>query len=67
MPQRVILKNLKLNGSLKTYKKDLLEITPKTDVFFIICDWNAKVGSQETPGITGKFGLGIRNEQDKGK
>ena len=42
--------------------QDLLEITPKKDVFFIIGDWNAKVGSQETPGVTGKFGLGMRNE-----
>ena len=42
--------------------QDLLELIPKKDVFFIIGDWNAKVGSQETPGITGKFGLGIRNE-----
>ena len=42
--------------------QDLLELTPKKDVFFIIGDWNAKVGSQETPGVTGKFGLGIRNE-----
>ena len=42
--------------------KDLLELTPKKDVLFIIGDWNAKVGSQETPGVTGKFGLGIRNE-----
>ena len=42
--------------------QDLLELTPKTDVLFIIGDWNAKVGSQETPGVTGKFGLGIRNE-----
>ena len=40
---------------------DLLELTSKKDVFFIIGDWNAKVGSQETPGITGKFGLGMRN------
>ena len=39
-----------------------LELTPKKDVLFIIGDWNAKVGSQETPGVTGKFGLGIRNE-----
>ena len=39
-----------------------LELTPKRDVLFIIGDWNAKVGSQETPGVTGKFGLGIRNE-----
>ena len=42
--------------------QDLLERTPKKDVLFIIGDWNAKVGSQETPGVTGKFGLGIRNE-----
>ena len=40
----------------------LLEITPQKDVFFIIGDWNAKVGSQETPGVTGKFGLGMQNE-----
>ena len=42
--------------------QDLLELTPKKDVLFIIGDWNAKVGSQETTGVTGKFGLGIRNE-----
>ena len=42
--------------------QDLLELTPKRDVFFIIGDWNAKVGSQETPGVTGKFGLGVQNE-----
>ena len=42
--------------------QDLLEFTPKKDVLFIIGDWNAKVGSQETPGVTGKFGLGIQNE-----
>ena len=42
--------------------KDLLELTPKKDVFFIIGDWNAKVGSQETPGVTGKFGLGLQIE-----
>ena len=42
--------------------EDLLELTPKKDVLFIIGDWNAKVGSQETPGLTGKFGLGVRNE-----
>ena len=39
--------------------QDLLELTPRKDVLFIIGDWNAKVGSQETPGVTGKFGLGI--------
>src|SRR5574337_410371 len=42
--------------------QDLLELTPKKDVLFIIGDWNAKVGSQETPGVTSKFGLGIWNE-----
>ena len=42
--------------------QDLLELRPKRDVLFIIGDWNAKVGSQETPGITGKFGLGVQNE-----
>ena len=42
--------------------QDLLELTHKKDVLFIIGDWNAKVGSQETHGVTGKFGLGIRNE-----
>ena len=44
--------------------QDLLELTPKRDVLFIIGDWNAKVGSQETPGVTGKFGLGMK--QGKG-
>ena len=39
--------------------QDLLELTPKEEVFFILGDWNAKVGSQETPGVTGKFGLGV--------
>ena len=42
--------------------QDLLELTPKKDVLFVIGDWNAKVGSQETPGVTGKFGLEIWNE-----
>ena len=42
--------------------QDLLELTPKKVVLFIIGDWNAKVGSQETPGVTSKFGLGMRNE-----
>ena len=42
--------------------QDLLELTPKKDVLFIIGDWNAKVGSQETPAVTGKFGLEISNE-----
>ena len=42
--------------------QDFLELTPKKDVLFIIGDWNAKLGSQEIPGITGKFGLGVQNE-----
>ena len=42
--------------------QDLLELTSKKDVLFIIGDWNAKVGSQETPGVTGKFGLEVQNE-----
>ena len=42
--------------------QDLLELTSKKDVLFLIGDWNAKVGSQETPGVTGKFGLGVQNE-----
>ena len=42
--------------------QDLLELTPKKDVLFIIGDWNAKVGTQETPGVTGKFGTGVQNE-----
>ena len=42
--------------------QDLLELTPKKDVLFIIGDWNAKVGSQETPEVTGKVGLGVQNE-----
>ena len=42
--------------------QDVVELTPQKDVLFIIGDWNAKVGSQETPGITGKFGLGVQNE-----
>ena len=42
--------------------QDLLKLTPKKDVLFIIGNWNAKVGNQETPGVTGKFGLGVGNE-----
>ena len=44
--------------------QELLELTPKKDVIFIIGDWNAKVGSQETPGVIGKFGLGMWNDKD---
>ena len=42
--------------------QDLLELTPKKDVLFIIGNWNAKIGSQEIPGVTGKYGLGVQNE-----
>ena len=42
--------------------KDLLELTPQKDILFIIGDWNAKVGSQEISGVTGKFGLGVQNK-----
>ena len=45
--------------------QDLLELTPKKDMLLIIGDWNAKVGSQETPGVTGKFSLGVQNEVPK--
>ena len=45
--------------------QDLLELTPKKEVLFIIADWNTKVGSQETCGVTGKFGLGMRNEAEQ--
>ena len=62
MPQPVMLKKLKLNSSMKNYKTfNNYTHTQKKDVIFIIGDWNAKVGSQETPGVTGKFGFGIRN------
>ena len=52
-----MLKKFKLNGSEDL--QNLLELTPKKDVLFIIGDWNGKVGSQETSGVTGKFGLGM--------
>ena len=66
MPQPVMLKKLKLNGSMKTYilwrpTRPFRTNTPK-DVLFIIGDWNAKAGSQETPGVKGKFGLRVQNE-----
>ena len=60
--QPVMLKKLKLNGWFSEDLQDLLELTPRKDMLFITGDWNAKVGSQETPGVTGKFGLGIGNE-----
>ena len=56
-----MLKKLKLNDSMKVYKTSRTN-TPQKDVLFIIGDWNAKVRSQETPGVTGKFGLGVQNE-----
>ena len=60
MPQPVTLKN-EVEWFYEDLQ-DLLELTPKKDVFFIIGDWIAKVRSQETPGVTGKFGLGLQNE-----
>ena len=45
--------------------QDLIELTPKNDVLFIIGDWNAEVASQEIPGVTGKFGLGVQNEAEQ--
>ena len=58
MPRPVMLKKLKFYEDLN----NLLEQTPTKDVLFIIGDWNAKVGSQEIPGVTGKFGLEVQNE-----
>ena len=60
MHRPVILKKLKLNSSMNI--KDLLELTHQKYVLFIIGDWNANVGSQETPGVTGKFGLRVQKE-----
>ena len=48
------------------FYEDLLELTPKKDVLFVIGNWNAKVGSQETPGVIGKFGLGVQNKAGQG-
>ena len=59
--QLVMLKKLKLNSSMKLTRPSRT-ISQKRDIFFIIEDWNAKVGSQEIPGVTGKFGLGVQNE-----
>ena len=61
MFQPVMLKKLKLNGSYEDLQ-DLPELTPNNDVLFIIGDWNIKVGSQETSGVTDKFGLGVQTE-----
>ena len=65
MPQPVTLKKLKFERFYEELK-DLLELTPKKDVLFIIGDWNAKVGSQQIPGVMGKFGLEYRMKQGKG-
>ena len=62
MPQPLMLK---LNSFYEDLQ-DLIELTPRKDVIFIIGDWNAKVGSQEIPGVTGKFGLGVQNEAGQG-
>ena len=61
MPQPVMLEEADVEQFYEDLQ-DLLELTPPKDVLFIIVDWNAKVGSQETPGVTGKFGLGVQNE-----
>ena len=59
MPQPVMLKKLKLLEWFYEDLQDLLELTPKKDILFITEDWNAKLGSQETSGVRGKFGLGV--------
>ena len=64
MPPSVMQKKLKLNSFMNL--QDLSELTPKKDVLFIVGDWNAKVGSQKTPGVTGKFGLEYGMKQGKG-
>ena len=61
MPQPVMLKKVMLKVFYED-QQDLLELTPQKDVLFIIGYWNAKVGNQETPGVTSKFGLGVQNE-----
>ena len=65
MPQPVNAKEAEVEWFYEDIQ-DLLELTPKKDVLFILGDWDAKVGSQETPGVTGKFGLGIWNEAGQG-
>ena len=61
MPQPVTLKKLEVEQFYEDLQ-DLLELIPQKDFIFIIGDWIAKVGSQEIPGVTGKFGLGVQNE-----
>ena len=60
MPQPLLSKKQKLTGAMKTYRPSRININKY--IFFIIGDWNAKVGGQEIPGLTGKFGLGAKNE-----
>ena len=62
MPQPIMLNEEAEVERFYEDLQDLLELTPKKDVLFIIGDWNPKVGRQEIPGVTGKFGLGVRNE-----
>ena len=64
MLQPVMLKKAEVEQFYEDLQ-DLLELTPQKDVLFIIGDWNAKIGSQEAPGLTGKFGLGVWNEAGK--
>ena len=64
MPQPLTLKELKLNGAMNL--QDLLELTLRKYFLSIIGDWNAKVGSQEIPGVTGKSGLRLKTKQVKG-
>ena len=64
MTKPLMLEKLKL--TFYEELQDLLEVTPKKDILFIIEDWNAKVGSQEIPGVTGKFDLGVKMNQGKG-
>ena len=66
MPQPVTKKKTEVEWFYEDLQ-DLLELTSKKDVFFIIGDRNAKVGSQETPGVTGKFGLEVQTKQGKGE
>ena len=61
MPRPITLKKTEVEWFYDDLQ-ELLELTPQKDVLFIIGDWNAKVGTQETPGVTGKFGLGVQNE-----
>ena len=64
MPQALMLKKLNLTDFYEDLQH-LLELMPKQDVLFIIGGWNAKVGSQEIPGVTGRFGLGVQNEAEE--